>query len=138
MFFGFVAELLVRGDFLHLREAGDWALTLPDIIFAELLLMFGDLFFEFGEGGFGAAERIGGDAGGVHRSRRKSEIQFEAIFRFMRTFFEAFVQTNKFRIVAFEDSIQFIGVAFGFVLDGEAKFLFDVIVRNFHPGPLLD
>jgi hypothetical protein len=56
----------------------------------------------------------------------------------MRTFFEAFVQTNKFRIVAFEDSIQFIGVTLGFVLDGKAKFLFDVIVRNFHPGPLLD
>jgi hypothetical protein len=55
----------------------------------------------------------------------------------MRTFFEALVQPHKFGIVAFEDSIQFIGVTLGFVLDGKAKFLFDVIVGNFHSGPLL-
>src|ERR1700678_2737788 len=127
----------VRRNFAQLAQALDRPFALPNVVLAQLLLVFGDLLLEFGKRSFRAAERIACHTGSVHRSGWKREVQRKVVFGFMRTFFEAFVQTDKFGVVPFQDSIQFIRVAVGLMLDRDSEFLIDVIVRNFHSGPLL-
>jgi hypothetical protein len=121
---------------LACAESGVRALAFPDVIFAELFLVFLYLRFEFGEGHLGAATDIFAGAGGVKHAGWKREIHREIVFGLARRFFEGTVKDNEVRSVPFQQTIQFFNVVLRFFLDLLTESRFDMAVGDFHFGTL--
>ena len=99
--------------------------------------MFLHLLLKLGKRGFGATESVRSHPGGMKRASRKIEIHREIELRFAGCFFQRAMQIHQICCIAFQKTIQLLGVTFGFMFNVCLKLGFDVAVCYFHSSTLV-